>query len=316
MDLDPSRTAFLFPGQGSQQIGMGWHLAQEFPAAQEVFDQTDELLGHGLSRILWEGPREALDDTANTQPGLLAHSIAALRVWQKANPDFQPSYVAGHSMGEFSALVAAGALSFPEALGLVRKRGELMKATGERSPGGMAAIIGLDISMIENICLKASEGDGFAQVANDNCPGQVVISGTAEALERAMALAWEADPINVVRLDVRLAGHSPLMRSVADEFSIFIHEAGLSDARLPLVGNVNAEPLASADSIRDELKEQLTSPVRWADSMRFMIARDIDTFIEFGSGDALRGMLRRFDPGLVGIGLSTARDFERLGVLI
>jgi len=192
MPTQITKYAFVFPGQGSQTVGMGRSLTHSFQIAKDAFDQADDELGFSLSKLAWESTREEINDTINTQPALLAHSTAALRVLNTIRPDIQPHFVAGHSMGEFSALVSAGSLPYTDAIKLVRTRGKLMKAAGEDSPGGMAAILGLPIETLEQICLDSSTDSEFVQVANDNCPGQVVISGSGHALERAMQLATEA----------------------------------------------------------------------------------------------------------------------------
>ena len=180
MKLEPKTTAFVFPGQGSQSVGMGRDLADKYPLAKQTFEEADDILGISLSRLMWDGPDVDLNDTVNTQPALYVHSIAAQRVFSHLYPDFMPASVAGHSLGELSALTAAGALPFADGLRLVRTRGELMKRAGEQSPGSMAAILGLDISVLETVCADASTPDEIVQVANDNCPGQVVISGAKD----------------------------------------------------------------------------------------------------------------------------------------
>ncbi|RPH56348.1 MAG: ACP S-malonyltransferase, partial [Chloroflexi bacterium] len=192
MTLDFRTTAFVFPGQGSQAVGMGRDLAAAFPAAREIFDEADATLGFAFSKLMWEGPDSYLNDTINTQPALFTHSLAAYRALQGIHPQAAPVFMAGHSLGELSALTAAGAISFADGLRLVRKRGELMKRAGQLNPGGMAAILGLDIPSLERVCAEASTIDEIAQVANDNSPGQVVISGHKPALERAMAGAKAA----------------------------------------------------------------------------------------------------------------------------
>jgi [acyl-carrier-protein] S-malonyltransferase len=311
----PEKTAFLFPGQGSQMVGMGKALAEGEPIARLVFEQADDFLEFPLSRLAWEGPEDELNDTLNTQPALLVHSTAVYQVFKARYPGFRPAFVAGHSMGELSALVAAGALPYLEALGLVRRRGELMKRAGEVSPGGMAAILGLDIPTLESVCTQASAGagpQGRVQVANDNCPGQVVISGATAALERALELARAAGARRAVALAVSIAAHSPLMAHAQQDFNQAVEQALIQDAHTPLVGNVTAAPLASADAIRQDLRAQLTSRVRWTESIQFMLANGVDTFIEFGPGSVLSGLLKRIDRQAKAFSLGNPEDFAQL----
>jgi [acyl-carrier-protein] S-malonyltransferase len=217
--LDPQTTAFVFPGQGSQFVGMGQALAQAVPAARQVFEAADDALGVALSRLCWEGPEAELNDTVNTQPALFTCSIAALRALQAEAGEVQPALMAGHSLGEITALAAAGAVPFEAALRLVRTRGEVMKAAGERMPGGMAAILALDAPVLVEVCAEARAATGgIVQVANDNCPGQVVISGENAALEKAMELATARGARRARRLPVSIAAHSPLMRSAVADF--------------------------------------------------------------------------------------------------
>ncbi len=311
MRLNPLETALVFPGQGSQKLGMGFELARAFPAARETFAEADELLGRSLSRIAWDGPESELNDTANTQPALMVHSVAALRVLQQRMPIDTLAFVAGHSMGQLTALVAAEALPFPEALRLVQRRGELMKKAGERAPGGMAAVLGLDIPALEDICTRASRQHEVVQVANDNCPGQVVISGATAAVRRAIGLAQEAGARRAVELAVSIAAHSPLMAHAQEAFNQAVDAAPLAEPITPLVGNVGAEPLRTTLEIRSDLKAQLTSRVRWAESIQTMRAAGIRTFVEMGSGNVLTGLLRRIDRDLVGIPCGSPEDFER-----
>jgi len=248
---------------------MGQKLAAEFSLAEDTFQEADQILGLDLSTIAWRGSQETLDDTINTQPALMVHSIAALRVLQDNFPDLQPAAVAGHSMGELSALVAAGSLDYIEGLRLVRKRGELMKEAGKKSPGGMAAVLGLEIARLEEICTTATKGGEIVQIANDNCPGQVVISGSTPALERAMNLAKDAGARRVVKLAVSIAAHSPLMVHAQDQFSKAVNASDISDPLIPIIGNVNAEPLLNREQIQADLRAQLNSRVRWTETIQF-----------------------------------------------
>lgn len=295
---------------------MGQELVAAFPAAREIFNQADELLGFPLSQLAWDGPESELNDTINTQPALFVHSMAALSVLKEAHPGIQPAYVAGHSMGELSALVAAGALPFADTLFLVRRRGELMKRAGILSPGGMAAIMGLDIPTVENICVQASlrdaESPEIVQVANDNCPGQVVISGNRAALERALPLATQAGARRAIPLAVSIAAHSPLMESAQVDFNQAVEAAPITDPITPIVGNVNAYPLNTAGEIRSDLRDQLTHRVRWTEAIQFMISQGVNTFIEIGSGSVLTGLLKRIDREKEGITFGSPADLDRL----
>jgi [acyl-carrier-protein] S-malonyltransferase len=312
LTLNPQETALLFPGQGSQFVGMGAELAQRYPAAQQVFAQADALLGFSISRLAWNGPEKDLNETINTQPALMVHSIAALRVLQELHPDFKPVMTAGHSMGELSALVAAGAMTFEIGLPLVRTRGEAMRRAGEISPGGMAAILGLDIPTLDEICTTASQPGQPVQVANDNCPGQVVISGAAPSLERALELAKAAGAKRAVPLAVSIAAHSELMRPAQEQFTQAVQEAAISAPGTPTVGNVSATPLKTAEQVRADLYAQLTSRVRWTESIQWMIAQGITTFIEVGSSSVLSGLLRRINRSVQALPLGSPEDFERL----
>ncbi len=300
MQLDPKTTAFVFPGQGSQALGMGRDLAVAYPQARQTFEEADDILGYALSRLMWDGPEADLNDTLNTQPALYVHSMAAQRVFAHLYPDFLPASVAGHSLGELSALTAAGALSFAEGLRLVRKRGELMKRAGERSPGSMAAILGLDIPVLEKVCQAASAAGETVQVANDNCPGQVVISGAKTAVERAIEGAKAAGAKRGIPLAVSIAAHSPLMASIQEEWNAAVDACTMDDPLVPVIGNVHAEPIETADTLRADIKAQMQSRVRWSESVQGMLRTGTQAFVEVGSGNVLLGLIRRIAQSLPG----------------
>jgi [acyl-carrier-protein] S-malonyltransferase len=283
---------------------MGRELAAADPSARAVFAEADDVLGFSLSRLCWDGPAEELNDTAVTQPALLTHSIAVLRALEARRPGFAPAIVAGHSLGEFSALVCAGSLEFAPALRLVQARGRLMKDAGQRNPGGMAAVLGLEVEPIDEICRAvAAETGRVVQVANDNCPGQIVISGDESALTAAMERLAAAGAKRTIRLAVSIAAHSALMGPAVEPFGREVDEAGIRHPSMSVVGNVGAEPLSSADAIRADVKAQLTSRVRWTESVRRMIADGTQLFAEVGTGEVLIGLIRRIDraPALVAL---------------
>ncbi len=297
--------AFVFPGQGSQAVGMGKALAGSSPAARETLHEADDALGVPFSRLLFDGPAPELDDTFNAQPALLAVSVASLRALQERagaeGAPLAPLLVAGHSVGQFSALVAAGVIDFRDALVLVRERGRLMKEAGERRPGGMAAVIGLDDERLAEICREA-ESEGVVTVANINCPGQTVISGEVAALERAMELTKAAGARRVARLPVSIAAHSPLMRDVTPRLAELIAAIPLREPNMPVVGNVSGEPVTSVDGIRGELAHHVERPVRWTASIQAMIARGATTFVELDPGLVLSGLIKRIDRTVTTLG--------------
>lgn len=311
MSLAAAATAFVFPGQGSQFVGMGRDLAQHSPAAHEVFAAADEVLGFGLTRLCWEGPEAELNDTLNAQPALLTCSIAALRALHERLGDFTPRLLAGHSLGEITALVAAGAMELEDGLMLVRKRGELMKAAGERAPGGMTAILGLDAAALVDICGQASaQTGGIVQIANDNCPGQVVLSGDCAALDKAADLAKGRGAKRTRRLPVSIAAHSPLMQSIVSEFTQAVEAVPLIGPLPPIVSNITATAMSDANELRRELPAQLTSPVRWTDSVRYMLAQGLTSFVELGAKDVLTSLLKRISGSARGKAVGTAGELE------
>ncbi len=312
MTLDPKTTAFIFPGQGSQTLGMGRDLAAAFPPAKQIFDEADDLLGFSLSKLMWDGPADELNDTVNTQPALYVHSLAAWRVLSLRLPDLRPAALAGHSLGELSALAASGALTFADGLRLVRTRGQLMKCAGELAPGGMAAILNLDIPTLEKVCAEASREGEPVQVANDNCPGQVVISGAKPAVERAMQLAKAAGAKRALPLAVSIAAHSSLMNSIQAEWDAAVQAVPLKDAAAPIVGNVAARALTSAADLRADIRAQMQSRVRWSESVQGMIGSGIRHFVEVGSGSVLGGLVKRIDASVTGQALGNPSDFEAL----
>ena len=295
-------TAFLFPGQGSQEVGMLQELCQHYDVARATFAEADDLLGINLSELCFHGPEEQLTDTINAQPALLTTGVAILRVLQQELGDAHkpaahggPTLVAGHSMGEYTALVAAGCLTFADGLRLVRERGRLMKWAGEQQPGMMAAILGLDEAVVSKICAEASVQGGIAQVANDNCPGQVVISGDKTGMEAAMSALTTAGARRVMPLAVSIAAHSPLMQPAAEELRAAIIATPITPPIVPLIGNTTAQPLTTVAAIQDELTAQLTGSVRWTASMGAALAAGVKTFIEIGPGDVLAGLIKRID---------------------
>lgn len=291
---------------------MGKELAETYPVARETFDEADSILRISLSKLMWDGPAEELNDTFNTQPALYVHSLAAWRTFMLHDRDFRPATVAGHSLGELSALTASGALPFADGLRLVRTRGELMKRAGVINPGGMAAILGVDIPTLDRVCAEASTGGEIVQVANDNCPGQVVISGHKAALERAMAGAKAAGAKRALPLQVSIAAHSPLMASIEEEWSAAVESCAVEKPVIPVVGNVHAKSMFTAEELRADIKAQMQSRVRWTESVQLMQMNGIQAYVEAGSGEVLLGMIKRIDASALRVPLGNPRDFIAL----
>lgn len=300
--MNGERIALLFPGQGSQSVGMGRDLAERFPAARAVFQEADEALGFALSTLMWEGPAEELTLTVNAQPALLAHSAAVWAVLREA--DLDVVCAGGHSLGEFSAYHAAGSLSFADAVRTVRRRGELMLESGTARPGTMAAVLGLDDEVVEGVCREASAEGSVVVPANFNSPGQVVISGDVAAVERAGPMLVSAGAKKVQGLSVSGAFHSPLMAVAQGGLQGQLDSVSFAPPAFPVVSNVTASPVTDADEAKSLLVDQLTSPVRWTHSVRTMLQMGAERFLEVGTGKVLIGMLKRIDRAAEGRGLA------------
>ena len=291
--------AFLFAGQGSQTVGMGLDLYQNFPAARAVFQEVDEMLHQNLSRLMFQGDLAELTQTQNAQPAIMAVGMAVVRVLgaELGQPLVHLAhYMAGHSLGEYTALCAAGALSLSETAELLKKRGLAMARVGELSPGGMMAVLGLDESAVADIVREASDTNEAVFIANDNCPGQIIISGHPNALKRAQALAMERGAKRVVPLAVAGAFHSPLMQPAQADMQSVIETADIQAPSVPVIANVTAAPTTNPEEIRRQLLDQITGTVRWRESVDFMIGQGVDTFIECANGKVIAGLVRRMAP--------------------
>jgi [acyl-carrier-protein] S-malonyltransferase len=298
--------AFVFPGQGSQKVGMGLDLYQNSPAAREVFEECDRALDFPFSQLCFQGPEEELQQTIHAQPAIVATSVACLRAAAELHSGFQPSLLAGHSLGEYTALVAAGVLEFSDGIRLVRERGRLMHQAGVQQPGGMAAIIGLDESSLTQLCQEAG-----VEIANINSPNQIVISGALEALNQAMQLA-RSQGARVVPLEVSGAFHSQLMKAAADELARIISELPFRAPEVPIVVNTTAQPATTAQEIKEELAQQLLHCVRWRHSVQYMIDHGVSTFIEIGPGSVLAGLIKRIDKGVQILNISDMSSMSAL----
>jgi [acyl-carrier-protein] S-malonyltransferase len=291
--------AFIFPGQGSQSVGMGKALADEIPEARTAFEEVDEALGEKLSTVIFEGPEEALTRTRNAQPALMAVSLAALRALEAGGVSIRASaaFVAGHSLGEYSALAAAGSLSVGDTARLLRVRGDAMQKAVPEGVGAMAALLGLDVSQAEAVAKEAATPDEVCAVANDNAPGQVVVSGHRAAVERATGMAKSAGAKRAILLSVSAPFHCALMEPAAEVMANALAATKIHPPAVPLVANVLAEALADPTQIRRRLVEQVTGRVRWRESMVWLATNGVTRFVEVGSGKVLSGLLRRIVPG-------------------
>lgn len=333
-----TKVAFLFPGQGSQAVGMGADVYASSKAAQRVFEAADTVLGFALSELCFHGPEDALRATINAQPAIVVTSLALLAAFQEAlspqayswTSPLHPAFTAGHSVGECSALIAAGAIDLEQAALMVRERGRLMHQEGTACPGGMAAIIGLDADTVEEICQQATQqaqaelqsgeqahpGLGKVVAANFNATGQIVISGEQRALNVAIALAEARGAKRAIPLSVSGAFHSPVMLPATASLRPSIVASRIRDASIPIVGNIAAEPIISAQALREELTQQVAAPVQWSRSIEYMVSQGVSTFIEFGPGQALTGMVKRIARDTERINVGNAQEVEKAVALV
>jgi len=336
-----TKVAFLFPGQGSQAVGMGADVFAESPVAKQVFEAVDAALGTSLSKLCFEGPEETLRETINAQPAIVTVSLAILAAFQEAlslpNPHtpswtypLVPSYTAGHSVGEYSALVASGALNLQQVALLVRERGRLMHSEGTLCPGGMAAVIGMDEEKLQAVCQDATQqaqqelarehstgttlahpGLGQVAIANYNAPGQIVISGEQKALALASELAKSQGAKRVIPLAVSGAFHSPVMQPAAAGLAQAVDAAAVHDATIPVIGNIAGTPLVTAQDIRQELTQQIASSVQWVRTIEYMVNAGVTIFIEIGPGQALTGMVKRIAKSATTLSISNSAEIEK-----
>ncbi|MCU0651201.1 MAG: ACP S-malonyltransferase [Candidatus Omnitrophica bacterium] len=284
------KVAFLFAGQGSQYAGMGKDLYENFPEARQVFDKACEVLGIDLKKLAFEGPDQVLKPTNISQPAIVTMTIAAYEAFKKIH-GVVPVFCAGLSLGEYSALIASGSISFSEGISLIKKRGEIMEEAAKKHPGKMAAVIDLASDKLADICKNTG-----AQIANLNCPGQTVITGTADAVAKASAAAQEAGAKRVIQLEVSGGFHSSLMKEASLELEAVLNTINIKDAQIPVISNYTAQPQTDAKAIRADLVSQIYSSVRWEESMRCILAQGVTRFVEFGPGKVLKGLMRRIDP--------------------
>ncbi|WP_297843219.1 ACP S-malonyltransferase [uncultured Roseibium sp.] len=305
--------AFTFPGQGSQGVGMGKALADAFPEAKAVFDEVDEALGQKLSDVMWTGPEETLTLTANAQPALMAVSLATMRVLEARGLDLagSVSFVAGHSLGEYSALAAAGSLDIATAAKLLRVRGDAMQDAVPAGQGAMAALLGLEFDVAAEVAEAAAQGE-VCQAANDNAPGQVVVSGHLAAVERAVEIAKSRGARRAVMLPVSAPFHCSLMGPAADKMAEALADAEIRSPVVPLVANVLARPITDANEIRDRLVQQVTGTVRWRESITWLAENGVDTFVEVGTGKVLTGMVKRIAKEATGMAVNSPEDIDAL----
>ena len=301
--------AMVFPGQGSQTVGMLAELASDYPIVQETFKQASEVLGYDLWQLVQEGPVEELNKTWQTQPALLTASVAVYRVWQQKYPALKPEVMAGHSLGEYSALVCAGVLDFQDAVKLVELRGKLMQQAVPEGTGAMYAIIGLDNDAIINACKQAEQGEVVSAV-NFNSPGQVVIAGAKAAVERAAALCKEAGAKRALPLAVSVPSHCALMKPAADQLSVSLESITLKEAGVSVLNNVDVKNEIEADAIRNALVRQLYSPVRWTETVEKMAQNGVEVLVEVGPGKVLNGLTKRIVDSLQAVSVNDVKSLD------
>jgi [acyl-carrier-protein] S-malonyltransferase len=302
------KTAYVFPGQGSQSVGMGLDLYRSYEAAKAVFEQADRALGFPISRLCFEGPEVELVKTVNAQPAIVTVSFACLEAARSLNGGLPPaSFVAGHSLGEYTALAAVGVLDFEHTVYLARERGRLMHEAGQITPGGMAAIIGLDEEPLAEVCRQSG-----ARIANINCPGQIVISGDRGKLEKAMEIVKNRGAHRAIPLQVSGAFHTELMQSAVDGMAEIMAKLRFNDPTTPIVGNTTAQPLINAQAVKEELLNQLCNCVQWQRSVEYMISEGVSTFIEIGPGRVLAGLIKRIDRDVNIINIGDVEAVENI----
>ncbi|HXR33174.1 MAG TPA: ACP S-malonyltransferase [Verrucomicrobiae bacterium] len=301
------KVAFMFPGQASQYPGMGKELAEKYPAARAVFEEADNALGFSISKMCFEGTEEELKLTANTQPAILTVSVAAYRV--VAENGLAPDFVAGHSLGEYSALVAVGALNFSDAVRLVRKRGQYMQDAVPAGQGGMAAIMGISPAVVQDACKRAAMGE-ICTPANLNSPEQTVISGHASAVKRAVEIASQLGAKRSMMLAVSAPFHSALMRPAQEKLEKDLRATSFADLQVPLVTNVDADTIRKGDEAREALIRQVTMPVRWQESMRLLLDEGVNTFLEVGPGRVLTGLMRQIERSVASLNVEDEKSLQ------
>jgi [acyl-carrier-protein] S-malonyltransferase len=307
---DINKAAYVFPGQGSQKVGMGQDLYNNFESARLVFQEADKTLGFYLSKLCFEGPEEELRQTINAQPALVVVSMACYKAAiSGADPSkiIKPSFLAGHSLGEYTALAFSGVLDFSTVVYLARERGRLMFEAGQKTPGGMAAILGLDEAVVKEVCLETG-----TWLANINCPGQLVISGSKENIDKAILLAKSKGAARALALQVSGAFHSPLMQPASDGLSKIIAKLSFKEPEIPVIANTSAKPLTTAQEIKDELMQQLCHSVLWQGSVEYMIGDGVSTFIEIGSGNVLTGLVKRINKNVKTLNIGTSGELNNL----